>query len=115
MLDFNEISESVDELDAEQLDALEVRIKARKTLLKKEVTASKKTSGIDMIRGSDAGTVIRFLRGSGKDVVEMEAPIAENKDKTAAFGPKGTTVSVMIEGKKCPIQGQRIVGFALAV
>jgi len=109
MLDFNEISESVNELDANQLDALEVLIKNRKTSMKKEVTASKKTSGIDMIRGSEVGTVIRFLRGSGKDTIEMEAPIV-------GFGPKGTTVTVAItiEGltKKCPIQGQRIIGFA---
>jgi len=106
MLDFNEISESVDELDAGQLDALELLIKNKKSALKRAATTAKKTSGIDMIKGSAVGTVIRFLRGSGKDTVELEAPIS-------GFGPSGTTVSVLIEGKKCPIQGQRVIGFAI--
>jgi len=82
-----------------ELEALQDAIKKCLTLKKKEVTAAKKVSGKDLVTGAPVGTMVRFMRKG----VEMTAALVK---------VNATGITVNIEGKNCPIQGQLILGLA---
>jgi len=86
-------------MSMEELETLQAEIKKVITLKKKEVTAAKKVSGKDLVTGAPVGTLVRFMR-KGEECVAALVKI------------NATGITVLIEGKNCPIQGQLILGLA---